>query len=337
MNVTISMQVMMLAAGRSSRLGTLGHRIPKPMVPVCGHAPITFGFALLREAGLSDVIVNLHHLSERVQATLGNGTAFGVSIRYSNERELLGTGGCFALARPMFRSEPLLVLNGKIVADIDLKAVLATHARARAEGAVATMVVRKPFNAATPTPVMVDESGQVTGLRGIPGSITPKGVVSGRMFVGVHVLESSLLDRLPKSGESDVIADAYLPALADGQRVATHEMSGYYEEHSTPAQYLHGNMALLRNPALVPFPPGALIGIDPTAQVDVSAMLTAPYRIGAGAIIGAGAQIGPEVVVCDGARVAPGVKLRGCVVWPGAIATQSAEGVVITEDGVIRP
>ena len=96
-------------------------------------------------------------------------------------------------------------------------------------------------------------------------------------------------------------------------------------------------MALLRNPALVPFPPGPLVGIDRAAQVDSSAVLVAPYRIGAGAIIGASAQIGPEVVVGNGARVAPGVKLRGCVVWPSAIATQSAEGSVITEDGVIRP
>jgi mannose-1-phosphate guanylyltransferase len=331
------MQVMMLAAGRSSRLGALGDRIPKPMVPVCGYAPITFGFALLRQAGLFDVIVNLHHLPERVKSTIGDGSAFGVSIRYSYERDLLGTGGCFPLARPMFRSEPLLVLNGKIVADIDLRAVLATHARARTEGAVATMVVRKPFDAETPTPVSVDESGQVIGLRGIRGSTAPKGAVSGRMFVGVHVLESSLLDRLPKSGESDVISDAYLPALMAGQRVATHEMTGYYEEHSTPAQYLQGNMALLRNPALVPFAPGPLVGIDPTAQVDSSAVLVAPYRIGARAIISAGAQVGPDVVVGDGARVDSGVKLQRCVVWPSAIATQSVEGAVITDDGVIRP
>jgi len=335
--VTISMQVMMLAAGRSSRLGAIGSRIPKPMVPVCGYAPITFGLALVRQAGLSDVIVNVHHLPEHIESALGDGAAFGVSIRYSHEHALLGTGGCFALARPMFRSEPLLVLNGKIVADIDLRAVLASHARARSQGAVATMVVRKPFDATTPTPVEVDESGQVIGLRGIRGSFAPTGAISGRMFVGVHVLEASLLDRLPRSGESDVISDAYLPALAAGQRVATHEMTGYYEEHSTPAQYLQGNMALLRNPALVPFPPGPLVGIDRAAQVDSSAVLVAPYRIGAGAIIGASAQIGPEVVVGNGARVAPGMKLRGCVVWPSAIATQSAEGSVITEDGVIRP
>jgi len=328
---------MMLAAGRSSRLGALGDRMPKPMVPVCGYAPITYGFALLRQAGLSDVIVNVHHLPERIMDTLGDGSAFGVSIRYSHERELLGTGGCFALARSMFRSEPLLVCNGKIVADIDLKAVLATHARARAAGAVATMVVRKPFTASTPTPVEVDESGHVIGLRGIRGKRAPSGAASGRMFVGVHVLESSLLDRLPRSGESDVISDAYLPALAAGDRVAIHEMTGYYEEHSTPAQYLQGNRSLLRDPSQLRFPPGPLVGVDPTAKVDPGAVLVGPCRIGAHAIVGAGAHIGPETVVGEGARIEPGVQLQGCVVWPSAIATQSAQNAVFTLDGVIHP
>src|SRR5690606_27754147 len=141
--------------GRSTRLGSLGTQVPKPLVPVCGYPPIAFSLALVRRAGLTDVVVNLHHRGERIAAVPGDGSRYGVRIRYSHETTLLGTGGCFPFARALFRPGPLLVMNGKIVADVDLNAVMAAHARARAQGAVATMVVRKPFAPDTPTPVEV--------------------------------------------------------------------------------------------------------------------------------------------------------------------------------------
>ncbi len=103
------MQVMLLAAGRSTRLGALGLALPKPLVPVCGHAPLTFGLALCRAAGLRDVVVNLHHHGATIRAALGSGDAFGVSLKYSDEPDLLGTGGGLVAARPLFSSEPVLV------------------------------------------------------------------------------------------------------------------------------------------------------------------------------------------------------------------------------------
>src|SRR5690242_5235553 len=111
------MQVMLLAAGRSTRLGELGAVLPKPLVPICGYPAIAFSLALCRQAGLDDVVINVHHHGDRLQQELGDGARFGVSIRYSVEEELLGTGGGIAQARPLFRSEPVLVMNGKVVAD----------------------------------------------------------------------------------------------------------------------------------------------------------------------------------------------------------------------------
>ena len=134
------MQVMILAAGRSTRLGTLGLTLPKPLLPVCGYPAVSYALALCRQAGLHDIVINLHHHGDKLGKTLGDGSQFGVNLRYSVEEELLGTGGGVGKARTLFSSEPVLVINGKVAADSTC--VGRRRPRAGAAGNVATMVLR---------------------------------------------------------------------------------------------------------------------------------------------------------------------------------------------------
>src|SRR6267154_2117891 len=120
------------------------------------------------------------------------------------------------------------------------------------------------------------------------------------MFTGIHVLEPALLERL-RPVFSDVIRDAYIPALLAGETIRAEVLPGYFAEHSTPERYLEGNLALLREPSLVPHPPGPLVGVDAGAHVDRAARVVGPSRVQAGAIIEAGATVGPGVVVGTGA------------------------------------
>jgi mannose-1-phosphate guanylyltransferase len=327
------MQVMLLAAGRSTRLGPLGVSRPKPLVPICGYPAILFGLQRCAQAGLRDVVINLHHHGEQIRAAVGDGSAFGLSIRYSEEVDLLGTGGGIARARPLFRPGPLLVMNGKVVADIALESVIAAH-RAAPAGTLATMVVRPLDSPERFAPVTVDQDGRVVGLRGRPAQVTPRGPVANRMFTGIHVLEPALLDRLP-AGVSDVISEAYQPALDAGARVQALDHGRYFEEHSTPASYLAGNIALLRRPQLLGSAPGPLSGIDPAAQVHASVTVWPPVRIAAGATVEADVQLGPYVVVGAGARVLAGARLERAVVWDGAVADGVVSDAVVTGEGVV--
>jgi mannose-1-phosphate guanylyltransferase len=322
------MQVMLLAAGRSTRLGELGTVLPKPLVPICGYPAITFALALCRRAGLTDVVVNLHHHGELIRRTLGDGAAHGVSIRYSEEPDLLGTGGGIAMARPLFHPGPLLVMNGKVVAGIDLAEVVATH-QAAPSGTAATMVLRQDPNIDQWSPVGVDETGRVVSLRRQRADHTPVGSISDRMFTGIHILEPALMDRLP-AGVSDVIGEAYIPALLAGERIQSVTMTGYFAEHSTPERYLEGNLAVLKNPGLVGAPPGPLVGIDPSASIHPRARIQMPVRIAAGAVIEEGATIGPEAVIGQGARVLAGARVEKSVVWANAIASGELRGRVVT-------
>jgi NDP-sugar pyrophosphorylase family protein len=329
-----AMQAMILAAGRSTRLGALGLALPKPLLPVCGYPAVTYAIELCRRAGLGDIIVNLHHHGDKVGQTLGDGSRFGVRLRYSVEEELLGTGGALWKARHLFAPGAVLVINGKVAADIDLNQVIEAH-RASPPGTLATMVVRADPNPELWAPIGVDASGAVVSIRGKRSQASASGPLLPRMFAGIHVVEPALLDRLPE-GVSDVIGDAYIPALLAGGRIGSLTMAGYFAEHSTPERYLAGNLDLLEHPALLPQAPGPLVGVDPGAQVDGSARILPPVRIAAGAVVEAGAEVGPLVVVGPGGRVAAGAQITRAVVWSGATATGKQSGVVISP-GLVCP
>jgi NDP-sugar pyrophosphorylase family protein len=326
----MNVNVMLLAAGRSTRLGALGAALPKPLVPVCGYPAIAFGLAACARAGMARAVVNVFHHGELLRATLG-ASAYGVALDYSVEADLLGTGGGLALARPRFGPGPLLVMNAKVVADLDLATFVGAHA---ARPAVATMLLRDDPDARRWGAIAADETGRVVGILDARSPRPPEGRVTERMFTGIHVLEPALLDRL-RPVFCDVIRDAYIPALLAGETIRAEVLPGYFAEHSTPERYLEGNLALLRDPSLVPHPPGPLVGVDAAARLEPGARVVGACRVEAGAVIEAGAEIGPDAVVAAGARVAAGVRVRQSVVWPDVAVTSDLTRAIATPDGVV--
>lgn len=308
------MNVMLLAAGRSTRLGALGLALPKPLVPICGYPAIRFGLHAAARAGATRAVVNVFHRGDLVQAALGDGRGLGIGIAYSVEEELLGTGGGLARARELFAPGPVLVMNAKVVADLDLVALVAAHG---AGDAVATMLLRDDPEPQRWGAIGVDAGGRVVSILDAHSPRRPEGAVTPRMFTGVHLLAPALLDRL-QPVFCDVIRDAYLPALLAGETIRAVTLGGYFAEHSTPERYLAGNLALLRDPGLLRDPPGPLGGVAEAAEIAASAQIISPVRIEAGAVIAAGATVGPDVVVGAGARIAAGAQVRRAVIWSGA-------------------
>jgi MurNAc alpha-1-phosphate uridylyltransferase len=120
---------MILAAGRGERLRPLTLTTPKPLLPVRGRPLIAWHLAALARAGVREVVINLSWLGERIRAALGDGAAFGVAIRYSDEGpEPLETGGGIFRALPLLGSEPFLLVNGDVYTDFDLGSLPAASA-----------------------------------------------------------------------------------------------------------------------------------------------------------------------------------------------------------------
>jgi N-acetyl-alpha-D-muramate 1-phosphate uridylyltransferase len=120
------MKAMILAAGRGERMRPLTDTTPKPLLRLGGQCLIEYHLQSLARAGIRDVVINLGHLGEQIEALLGGGQRYGLSIRYSHEGDhILDTGGGIHHALPLMGEEPFLVINGDIFTDFSFDSLRA--------------------------------------------------------------------------------------------------------------------------------------------------------------------------------------------------------------------
>ena len=324
------MKAMVLCAGFGTRLRPLTDSVPKPLVPLCGLPLLQYNFALLREAGVTEVVINTHHLGAAMEkGALALASKLGMGVLVSREeRHILGTGGGLRKAAALLGEGTFFLLNGDMIFDLDLAGALAAH---RAAGAVATMVLAPYPPGATYGAVEVDSQDRVRRIagRGAGGGAAGELPHQKRHFTGVHVLESEVLSRLPAEGESDINRTAYVRLIHEGAKVHGWVQDGYWGDLGAPKSLLRANLDFLgRRVPMHRFggsadpwagakelEPGVFV--HEGAKLDPAAKLVGPALIHAGAQVGAGAQIGPEAVLGAGVRIDAGVSVTRSVCWDG--------------------
>lgn len=234
------MRAMILAAGYGTRLWPLTVDRTKPAIPFMGRPLVGYIAEYLAGQGVSEVMVNLHHRPESVRAALGDGSSYGIKLSYIEEPEILGTSGALDNAKDFLDSDTFIVINGKIVTDIDLQSALRTH---RERDALATLVLkenrlREQFS------TVLTHDGLVTGFGGMPASDNVDEKIP-LMFTGIHIMEPRIFDYIPRGVASDSVIDVYPKAMASGERVAAHVADGIWYELSTIQRYLEISLIML--------------------------------------------------------------------------------------------
>ena len=236
------MKGMILAAGYGERLWPLTADRTKPALPVLGKPLVGYVAEYLAGFGIKNVVVNLHHHPESVRAALGDGSRFGVRLQYVHEPVILGTSGALDNARELLEGETLVVVNGKIITDIDLHAALETH---RQRKALATLVLQKNV-ARERFSIIETHDGFVTGFGGMPARSDGSSTDAPLMFTGIQVLEPRIFDYIPRGVFSHSTSEVYPQAIAKGERIAAHVAQGRWYELSTLPRYLDISLALLK-------------------------------------------------------------------------------------------
>lgn len=242
------MKAMILAAGFGTRLFPLTIDRTKPAIPFLGKPLVGYVAEYVAKFGFKDVIVNLHHQPESVKQALGNGEQFGVNIEYTlEEPKILGTAGALDNAREFLENETFLIINGKIITDIDISKAIETHKKS---GAIATMVLKKNPDFEKFTEVLV-ENNCVTGFgSGFPERNDERDVNSvPLMFTGIHILEPRVFDYIPRNVYSDIVPTFYNPAIKNGEKIAAHITDGKWFELSTIPRYLDISLKMLNGDA----------------------------------------------------------------------------------------
>lgn len=326
---------MILAAGFGTRLGELTALRPKPMLEVCGTPLVRWSARWLAHHGIREVAVNLHHLGEQISENLGDGSTLGLEVRYSHEEGMiLGTGGGLRHARALIDpgdGAPIVLVNGKIITDLDLGALLEKH---RASGAEATMVLRPDPNAAKWGSLQVHADGRIVRLLGAEPASLPSGprtepASDPLMFTGIAVISPKFLDRIPPEGEQCVVRTAYRSLFDEGAGLHAHVHEGYWWEHSTPERYLEGMSNVVGERVSLAHAEFGQSGVDEAAVVSADAEIVSPVWIGAGATIAAGAKVGPYAQIGTGAKLGPDARIENAIVWSDAVVDRAVRDEVV--------
>jgi len=303
---------MVLAAGHGRRLRPLTDHLPKPLVPILGRPLLEIVADKLRDAGVRRLVVNAHHLADRIVAAVGALEGFE-RVETSVEPQILGTGGGIARARPLF-GEPgrILLHNGDIWTDAPLDGLLRRHAEA---GAAATLLLVP--NPATDS-VLLGRDGTVRAVAGRPEA-PPRDGDRLLTYAGVAVLERRFLDLLP-DGPSSLVPALQRAAADPALGVAGWAPAGMaWNDLGTVAAYLDLHERLLVGGEA----PGR---VAPDACIAPDVTFRGWHWIGPGAVVGEGAELA-DVVVWPGGIVPAGVRWRRRVVGRGWSATPLPDGL----------
>ncbi len=242
-------RALILAAGFGTRLRPLTDTTPKPLLDVGGRPMIAYPLLLARSAGISEVLINLHHLGHQIRAALGDGADYGVRITYSEEDPILDTGGAIKNAERFLRDDTFVIFNADTIVDLDLPAMLAFH---RARGGIATMLLRSDPEVERYGAIAVDSDSRVRRFLGFPAIVSQP--LTPLMYGGVWIFEPRVFEHMPP-GVFSVTKQTGPSLLRAGEALYGYRYEGYWRVLDTPEGLAAGRQDLRTVPLRFLSPP----------------------------------------------------------------------------------
>jgi len=314
-------QAIVLVGGEGTRLRPLTETVPKPALTLVDRPFLAYMIEWLAGHGVTEVVLACGFLPDVLREALaGEEERAGVSISYVVEPERRGTAGAVRFAADELGGrldERFLALNGDVLTDLDLSALLRAHAERDAQ---ATLGLHPVEDSSAYGLVHRGAEGAVLEFLEKTGESVP-----GEINAGMYVLERSVLDLIPPGEEVSIERDVF-PRLA-GEGLHGLRLDGYWMDIGTPERYLQASWDILER------------------RVETRVQPTAPGMfVAAGAEVATGATIGPRAVLGEGCRVADGTEVResvvldGCVVGGGARVSGSilSAGVEVAPGAVLE-
>jgi len=281
---------LVLAAGLATRLQPLSTVRAKAALPVAGEALVLRILRSLRAAGLTRVVINLHHRADTITREVGDGARLGLAVRYSWETEVLGSAGGPARAVPLLESDRFLIVNGDTLANVDLASLAARHVDTNALVTMAVVDGDPKYNGIT-----AGAAGMVRGFGREPGAFH---------FIGVQAVNAAAFAGVNPSVRSETVHGMY-PALIAQRPGSVRVMptAAEFFDIGTPRDYLETALTLAaRERRPTDRGAGCEIAADATLT---DTILWNDVRIGAGASL-------TRCIAADGATVPAGARHVEC-------------------------
>jgi mannose-1-phosphate guanylyltransferase len=325
------MRAMILAAGLGTRLRPLTYLMPKPVAPVLNRPIVARIAELLAAHGFKEVVTNVSYLPEQIREVLGDGSAFGLEITYSEEPEPLGTAGGVGKVRDFLsETDSFLIISGDALTSIDLSAMRGAHEANVERGAIATLATKRVEDTTQFGVAITGEDGRIQGFQEKP---EPAEALSDLANCGIYMFRKEIFEYFPPPDQKSPAGDDdqppgfvdwamdVFPSLLEGDvPFYSHEIEDYWNDIGSVSEFVQGNLdALAGEVGIEPPAPEVSKGVYAGRGSDLDAVrVTAPVLIGSESHVGEGASLHGPVVVGDGCELGAGAMLRDCVVLPGA-------------------
>ncbi len=288
------MQAVILVGGEGTRLRPLTSTVPKPVVPLVDRPFMAYMLEWLRDHGIDDVVLLMGYLSTAVHNVLGDGSAWGIKLRYVEEPDPRGTAGALKFAESLL-DERFLMLNGDTLTDLDLTAQIAHH---EARGAKATLGLVPVDDPTAYGLVRTDDDGAVLEFVEKPSMDQ---IDTNLISAGAYVLERSIVEMIEPDRNVSIEREIWPALVGDGLYGFAHR-DRYWLDIGTPERYLKGTFDI----------------IEGHVRTAVAERLGEGYLAVADDVENGGRVVPPAVIErgCRRSRPAPGRRATRCASPP---------------------
>ncbi|QYO65783.1 sugar phosphate nucleotidyltransferase [Leptolyngbya sp. 7M] len=291
------MKALILAGGKGTRLRPLTVYTPKPIVPVMNRPFLSYQLELLSRAGISGATLSLNYQPNKIEDTLGDGSDLGVAIDYVTEPSPLGTAGAFRFAAD--KVETTVVLNGDILSDIDLSAMISQH---RGSGAAATIALARVPDPSAYGLVEIDDDGAVLRFIEKPSAASLSEIKTDLINAGIYILEPSVLELIPQGENRSFEYDVFPMILSKGMGFNSFVLEdNYWRDIGTPASYLQAHLDLL----------AGKFNFLVSPNISHSELATTAF-------------VDKRSVIAEGCVLKPGVRIENSVIGPGVFIEEKS-------------
>jgi mannose-1-phosphate guanylyltransferase len=312
----------LLVGGFGTRLMPLTKNTPKPMLTVAGVPVTEHQIAMAKAAGISEIVLATSYLSDVFIPYFGDGSKWGIKIKYAVEKEPLGTGGAIRNAAQLLDSnESVVILNGDVLSSHNLGEQIRQH---EANDADVTLHLTEVQDARAFGCVPTDSNGRVTAF--LEKMENP---VTNQINAGCYVFNPRVVSTIPLNTVVSVERETFPELVASGAKVFGYVENAYWLDIGTPRALLKASIDIVKRNGEFLAMPGS--SIDPTAVISGGSCIGANSTVGAGAVIQgsiveADCVIGQDSRIMDsfvaaGARVENGSTIASSFVMNGEILT----------------
>ncbi|MEP6756817.1 MAG: NDP-sugar synthase [Chthonomonadales bacterium] len=318
------MKGIIIAGGLGTRMRPLTYSRPKHLLPVANRPFLEYQIELMKSHGIDEIVFATNYFADLIEAQFGDGSCYGLKMKYALEDRPLGTAGAVRNASKELPNETIIVFNGDILTDFNLGELIQFHNDRNAEATIALRPVNRPhaFGA-----LSMDETGRVTNWHE-PTEEEKKAVAAYKgeksdeidyINAGIYILAPELVASIPTDRPVSVERETYPSLIRSGAGIYGYAPTGFWLDIGHPSQYLAANMAVASK--------NVSTNVLWSSQPD-------GLSVGENSVIDESTVLGPNVTIGQGVQIKGSVLLDGCNVLDNCVldGVICEEGVTIEAD-----